>query len=273
MSVRAPRSTPTATEPSVGAGIRRGVLVGAAMLAIVMPPGLHAIAPASTGGAALAAAAHPRSPARGVDEVMAGWAGLSMQARQTVRGIVDAHDHAGLDFIIVDKKTATLHVFTADARLRATTRVLIGAARGDDSVPGIGARALADVLPHERTTPAGRFVAERGRNAIGEDVVWVDYAAAVSMHRVRTTNALEHRLERLATPTIDDKRISYGCINIPAAFFDTFVRPMFAARQAVVYVLPEIKTVQEVFEFAVPAMPAGVSPANAPPGRPTARRA
>jgi hypothetical protein len=66
---------------------------------------------------------------------------------------------------------------------------------------------------------------------------------------VRTTNRLEYRLERLATSNTDDKRISYGCINVPASFFDDFVRPIFAARRAVVYVLPEVKTAQEVFGF------------------------
>ena len=44
------------------------------------------------------------------------------------------------------------------------------------------------MLPEERTTPAGRFVAERGQNLRGEDVVWIDYDAAVLMHRVITTS-------------------------------------------------------------------------------------
>jgi len=85
--------------------------------------------------------------------------------------------------------------------------VLLGLARGDDSVPGIGERKIAEILPFERTTPAGRFVGERGRNASGEDIVWVDYDAAVSMHRVRATNPKERRLERLASPTPADNRI------------------------------------------------------------------
>ena len=94
---------------------------------------------------------------------------------------------------------------------------------------------------------AGRFLAERGRNTSGEDVVWVDYDAAVSMHRVRTTNAKERRLERLATPTVEDNRISYGCINVPVAFYNSHIKPAFAKHRAVVYVLPEVKPVQQVF--------------------------
>jgi hypothetical protein len=172
---------------------------------------------------------------------------LSADAGTLLAWISASNDHAGSAFVIVDKKRAQLLVFDGRAQLRADSPVLLGAALGDDTVPGIGERPIAQVLPSERTTPAGRFVAERGRNAQGEDVVWVDYDAAVSMHRVRTGNALERRSERLATPTIADNRISYGCINVPADFYDAHVQPMFSAKKSMVYVLPDLKAVQQVF--------------------------
>src|SRR5690606_38081726 len=131
--------------------------------------------------------------------------------------------------------------------------VLLGLARGDDSVPGIGERPMAKIRPHERTTPSGRFLAERGVNSHGEDIMWVDYDAAVSMHRVRATNPKERRLERLRTPTIDDNRISYGCINVPEHFYDRFVVPAFSDGHAVVYVLPETRSAKEEFGFDAPA--------------------
>jgi hypothetical protein len=154
---------------------------------------------------------------------------------------------AGADFILLDKRQAMLYVFDAEARLRDASPVLLGAARGDASTPGIGTRAIAEVQPHERTTPAGRFVAERGRNTLGEDVVWVDYDAAVSIHRVRATQPSERRLQRLASETIDDNRISYGCINVPVAFYETFVGPTVAQHRTIVYVLPETSPAQQLF--------------------------
>jgi hypothetical protein len=159
-------------------------------------------------------------------------------------------DAGGGPFIVVDKPAAAIYVFDADGRVRGSAPVLLGAAVGDDTAPGIGDKPLDKVLPQEKTTPAGRFVGEPGRNARGEDVVWVDYDAAVSMHRVITFNAAERRLERLATPTVEDNRISYGCINIPAQFFDAHVRPAYAHRNAVVYVLPDVKPLNEVFPLA-----------------------
>jgi len=142
---------------------------------------------------------------------------------------------------------AVVYVFDQQAKVRAASPVLLGAATGDDTVPGIGDRPLSQILPHERTTPAGRFVAERGRNTHGADVVWVDYDAAVSMHRVITSNPIERRLERLASAAVDDNLISSGCINVPVAFFGSSIRPMFATRRAIIYVLPDTKTVQQVF--------------------------
>lgn len=171
----------------------------------------------------------------------------SRNARQLADWVVDSGDHAGKPFVIVDKPNARIFVFDAGGRIRGASPALLGAARGDQSVPGIGERELSDVRPEDRTTPAGRFVAALGRNFRGEDVVWVDYDAAVSMHRVITTNPKERRLHRLATPTPKDNRISYGCINVPAAFFDNVVSPAFTGTEGIVYVLPEVLSAREVF--------------------------
>ena len=171
----------------------------------------------------------------------------SKEARRLANWVAHTHDNGNADFMIVDKRHAKVYVFDASAKLRGASPVLLGAAKGDDSVPGIGSRPLSQVRPEERTTPAGRFVAERGRNLKGEDIVWVDYDAAVSMHRVRASNPTERRLERLATPTIADNRISYGCINVPVSFYESHVKPTVAKQRVIVYVLPEVKSMQQVF--------------------------
>jgi hypothetical protein len=167
--------------------------------------------------------------------------------------IADSGDNRNLSFVIVDKKNAKVFVFSPAARLVGATPVLLGAARGDDSVPGIGQRPMAQVRPQERTTPAGRFVGETGVNMSGEDVVWVDYDAAVSMHRVRVVDPKQRRLQRLASRTAADNRISYGCVNVPVAFFENVLSPQFRSRNGVVYVLPEVKPIRQVFAAAYAA--------------------
>ncbi|MCM5682755.1 L,D-transpeptidase [Schlegelella sp. S2-27] len=176
-----------------------------------------------------------------------------VQPAGTVRTVAEAavrtNDPNGLPFAILDKVGARLYVFDAQGRLQGAAPVLLGLAKGDDSVPGIGQRKMSEIRAHERTTPAGRFVAEHGRNLKGEDIIWVDYDAAVSMHRLRPVHPKERRQQRLATPTPTDNRISYGCINVPPAFYDGVLKPSFDGRHGVVYVLPETRPLHQVFAF------------------------
>ena len=171
----------------------------------------------------------------------------SREARQIADWIVDSADNLGLPFVVVDKVDARIFVFDAGARLKGAAPALLGFARGDETVPGIGDREYADMPPETRTTPAGRFAAALGMNTRGEDVVWVDYEAAVDIHRVVTNKPEERRLERLATPTPVDNRISYGCINVPARFYERVVRPAFTGTDGIVYVLPETRPAREFF--------------------------
>lgn len=232
--------------PGVRDGLKQGVLWGAAALAVVLPPagGARTVPMRASSASAAATSAVPAHEPR-----LADFHGEA--ATDPVRRVADWVAHSGdnrqMSFVVIDKRDARIYVFEPDGRLKASTPVLLGAAAGDDSVAGIGQRPIAEVRPEERTTPAGRFVAEPGRNAHGEDVIWVDYDAAVSMHRLRAVEPKERRHERLATPTPADNRISYGCINVPPAFFDAVLKPTFDRRRGVVYVLPETKTLREAF--------------------------
>ena len=227
--------------------IRQGLLAGATVVVILFPSLLNSAFDSDlsrwssrNGGNSSAAKSTPRY-------ADFGYFSPSSEALYVANWIADSADNVGSDFVLVDKKHASVLVFDAYARLRAASPVLLGGAVGDDGVPDIGSRPLDQVKPEERTTPAGRFMGERGRNARGEDVVWVDYDSAVSMHRVLTLHPQERRLERLASETVADNRVSWGCINVPVAFYETHIRPIFAKRRALIYVLPEEKPLQSVF--------------------------
>jgi hypothetical protein len=168
-------------------------------------------------------------------------AALPPAVQEAVQHIVERRDHGASPFIVIDKVQAHLWLFNGQGKPSSDTPVLLGAARGDHSVPGIGERPLSQIRAHERTTPAGRFVAEPGLNHQGEDIIWVDYEAAVSIHRVRATHPRERRLERLSTPTPVDNRISYGCINVPVAFYERWLVPLIRQHRPIVYVLPETR--------------------------------
>jgi hypothetical protein len=160
---------------------------------------------------------------------------------------LDSGDAGGRAIVVVDKQQARVWLFDPQGALVAQTPALLGAAVGDDPVPGIGEKPLSEIRPEEKTTPAGRFVAEHGVNSQGEDIVWVSYDLAVSMHRVRPTVKAERRLERLASDTAEDNRISFGCINLPVAFYEQALLPAVRGTGAMVYVLPETRPVQQQF--------------------------
>lgn len=209
-------------------------------------PAAHAAEPA-----ARATSAPPARAADGGKQAQRAGPPLSTAAREVLDWVRASHDNAGLPFALIDKRGAAIHVFDAQGALQASAPVLLGLAKGDDSVPGIGERPMAQIAPHERTTPAGRFVSEPGVNLHGEDIVWVHYDDAISLHRVRPTKASERRLQRLASPTIADNRISYGCINAPASFYDRYIAPVLGRHEGVVYVLPETRSAAEVFGYQV----------------------
>ena len=229
--------------------ILKGLGMGFALLALVLPG--HVISTPSRSSAVQhsvqrSAQQIPRLPYFAAQEA-------SVEVRQMADWVMDRNDHQGMPFVIVDKVQARVFVFQPDGKLSGATPALMGSAQGDDSVSGIGEREMSAILPHERTTPAGRFVSLPGINSFGEDIVWVDYNAAVSMHRVRAKEPKEQRLQRLASATPDDNRISYGCINLPADFYDSVLKPALGTRQGVVYVLPEIRPLQSVFGPLAPA--------------------
>jgi hypothetical protein len=188
--------------------------------------------------------------APGVNPASVSDAPRSNEAQQVIDWVAATGDNHGMPFVIVDKKAAEVFVFDGHGQPLGATPVLLGLARGDDSAPGIGDRKLSEIRPDERTTPAGRFVASLGYGLGKEDILWVDYKTALALHRVLGANSREHRLERLAAASPLDRRITFGCINVPARFYDGIVQPAFTGTSGVVYILPEIKSIAEVFAIS-----------------------
>lgn len=174
----------------------------------------------------------------------------SALVRQVADGVVASGDHGGAHFILLDKANARVYVFNPQGRLLAHAPALLGYARGDHTVPGIGTKPIAEITPDQRTTPAGRFIAEMGTSSTrGEDVVWVDYDSAVSMHRIIRGKPEERRAQRMASRTAGDNRISYGCINLPKDFYEKWVGGVVSRGRTIVYVLPEVWNPRQVFPF------------------------
>lgn len=213
-------------------------------------------------GAVNAQAASPEQASAALAPLQANFLGErpSPAARRVADWAVGSRDAGGMPFVVVDKVSARIFVFEASGVLRGASTALFGLARGDDSVPGIGSRKLSTIRPEERTTPAGRFVAELGRD-FHQDILWIDYDAALSLHRVVTGNPGDRRQARLLSTSLAEKRISYGCINVPAAFYDGVVLGAFTGTNGIVYILPEQHALEDVFR---PLRTWPAPPASAP---------
>ena len=229
-------NTPTRVSPVPrGHGVAAGLLRFGAGLGVLSALAFPPVATA-------AESAHTQTGGRNLQAESA-----SEAARKVAAWAIAVGDHQGMPFLIVDKIEARVFAFDRQGALLGAAPVLLGLARGDESPLGIGQRKLSSISPEERVTPAGRFVAALGENLSGKGILWVDYDAAVSLHRVDTAKLAERRLQRLATPSASDNRISYGCINVPVDFYETIVDPLFKATAGVVYILPEMRPVEEVF--------------------------
>ncbi len=172
---------------------------------------------------------------------------LSADASAAVQWIKRSADHRSMPFAVVDKKAGRLHVFDARGRHVGSSAALLGQTRGDTVDPDVGRNTTLGHVPrHQRTTPAGRFVSSPGVNLSGEAIVWVDYDSAFAIHRLRAGASKADRARRLATPTVQDNRASLGCVVVPVPFYTRVVARVLGHRRAVVYVLPEARSLDAV---------------------------
>lgn len=189
-----------------------------------------------------AAAPAPAPPVLGVDVIP------SAAAARVVEWVTTARDNRSLPFVVVDKPAAALMLFDGRGTLLATAPVLLGIAVGDEATPGIGTKKMAEIGPAERTTPAGRFFARYGRAAGRQRVLWVDYTTSVAIHPIPAdASPKDRRRERMLSPEADDNRITFGCINVPRAFYAQQLRTRFGKKGGYVYVLPDEKPLEAVF--------------------------
>lgn len=170
----------------------------------------------------------------------------SEPAQRVIDWIAATGDNRSRPYIVIDKNGARAFLFSAKGKLLDDAPVLIGIASGDDATPGVGQKSLSEIGPAEKTTPAGRFLARFGLAAGRQQVLWVDYTTSVALHPIPTGKPKERRRARILSPTIEDNRITFGCINVPRKFYGS-IRPLFLKKGGYVYVLPDTKTLEEVF--------------------------
>jgi hypothetical protein len=172
----------------------------------------------------------------------------SSEVARVAAWVAGSGDNRGLPYTIIDKVNASLFMFDGKGKQVAAVPVLVGIMAGDEASPGVGSKKLADLGPAEKTTPAGRYLAKFGLPVAGQRVLWVDYATSVALHPIPAdAGAKEKRRERMLSPEPEDNRITFGCINVPRAFYARQLAPGFRRKGGYVYILPDTKPIETVF--------------------------
>ncbi len=175
----------------------------------------------------------------------------SPEVLDTVQWIAASKDNAGLPFIVIDKTNARVYAFTPYAQLKATAPILLGMGVGDEVLVSPDA-PMSAIPPYKRITPAGRYPSRLAFERPGKQILVIDAKNLISLHIVAKGTPAQRRAERLASLAADDNRVSFGCINVPPAFFTDIVSPDFTPARGIVYVLPEKTTAAQLFGFQPP---------------------
>ncbi len=192
----------------------------------------------------------------------------SVDATKVINWVIATRDSGNEPFIVIDKVAAEMWVFDPTTKMRRRAPILIGSAKGDDTAPGLADLELSQIPASQRTTPAGRFPSRTGPAYGYKEVLWIDLTSNVALHPV-VTNTKEKRVQRLESATPTDNRITFGCINVDADFYNKFVSPLFGPAGGIVYIVPEKRALHEVFaglpaDVAAPARPSAAPPKAAP---------
>ncbi len=170
----------------------------------------------------------------------------SAEVKRVAHWVIESRDNVGLPYLLIDKVNAQVFAFTPAGQLKGAAPALLGMAKGDRLIAPNNAN-MSQMPPQVRITPAGRFVSRLTIDSHGKELLVLDYDASISLHPVVKGTPAEHRAERLRSATSQDNRVSFGCINVPVAFYSTIVSPSFTGTKGIVYVLPETGPASALF--------------------------
>lgn len=169
----------------------------------------------------------------------------SEEVQKTYRWIEKEKDNRKLPFAIIDKKNAHIYVFDEKGKIIDTGPVLLGIAKADKIDPKTLKKPLSRIGKDERVTPSGRYQSVVGPDHRGKQVLWVDPQFAIALHPVVNVPG-QNRFTRIESSSVDDNRITWGCINVPVPLFKKVITPLFKPKSGFVYILPESDSVEKL---------------------------
>lgn len=115
-------------------------------------------------------------------------ADASPHARRVANWAVQTNDHGARPFAVIDKQSAEVLVFSASGVLIGALPALLGSARGDDTAPGVGDKAIDAVLPHERLASADAADNRISYGCVNLPQPFFDAVALPAFHRAAASS-------------------------------------------------------------------------------------
>ena len=165
---------------------------------------------------------------------------MSTLAQSVYESMAPTAQASGKGFIVADKPNGMIHIFNADGSLLTQDSALYGKDIGDVE------SKVSSLEGGKKITPAGSYTLrarEDSEYAGGKLLQLVETKdmnnAYIAVHAAYLGNASEKRLQRLAAPGAEGKRVSYGCVNTT---HDTFLKS----------ILPNIDNLNGGMMFVLP---------------------
>jgi len=164
---------------------------------------------------------------------------MSQLAQDVYGAMAPVAMKSGKWFMVADKPNGMLHIFKKDGSHALSDPTLYGKDKGDVM------EAVSSLEGGAKVTPAGKFTLKSMKSEYAGKQMLVlveskDSTGYIAIHAADVSTPSENRLGRLDTPTAEDNRVSYGCINTK---HDTFVNKIVpnidSLDGGLIFVLPE----------------------------------
>jgi hypothetical protein len=146
---------------------------------------------------------------------------------------------SGKWFMVADKPNGMMHIFKEDGSHALSDPTLYGKDKGDVM------EAVSSLEGGAKITPAGKFTLKSMKSEYAGKQMLVlveskDSTGYIAIHAADVSTPSENRLGRLDTPTAEDNRVSYGCINTKHnTFVDKIVPNIDSLDGGLIFVLPD----------------------------------
>ena len=164
---------------------------------------------------------------------------MSPLAQSVYEAMAPVAMKTGKWFMVADKPNGMLHIFKEDGSHALSDATLYGKDKGDVL------EAKSSLEGGAKITPAGKFTMKESPSDYAGKTSLIllesqDYSGFIAVHAADVSTPSERRLERLETPTTEDNRISYGCINTKHETFINEIKPHISELDGgLIFILPD----------------------------------